>query len=447
MAKREPSARSVRTLSPPPIYSSTQPLVLENDPGAPSGSNSAGAELRPYDPFAMTNGERRVPSDDTVAENLLRLQRNSDGRRMATNGSSTAGTVSSPETDTISHFSAGGGGGAYAPSISGSQFEGDRNFDGRTVTGEILAGTFRNPSERGITNYITIARKATPHHRIFSMFYPNPKIVDTFYIDPHLRVPDGVLHAVQTSTIRTTNQPNRRTEQREQRKNRHRKNVSLELEDGQMDVTIHLIADCDPGSSSTRRIRSHDSVASRLGGTRRSTVLQRTTITASLSTTRPKTFKAYPMFLKIHAPQPRPPFFLQANCTSPGRTVTRSPVTLYLPRSFHGPINLKIQVGNIDHHLWVSPGVASVARMMSEDETSRGYFLGALPDILDEEDSEDEGSAAAVVGTEREVEEWQGDKAELDIGNGRLRILFEDEGLEGMAELSSKGWIWPAKWG
>lgn len=177
MAKREPSARSVRTLSPPPIYSSSQPLALENPQeygsnGAPSGSTSAaGGELRPYDPFAMTNGERRVPSDDAVAENLLRLQRNSDGRRMPTNGSSTAGTVSSPETDTISHFSAGGGGGGtYAPSISGSQFDADRS----TPTGEIQAGAFRNPSERGITNYITIARKATPHHRIFSLFYPNP---------------------------------------------------------------------------------------------------------------------------------------------------------------------------------------------------------------------------------------------------------------------------------
>ena len=122
-------------------------------------------------------------------------------------------------------------------------------------------------------------------------------------------------------------------------------------------------------------------------------------------------------------------------------------MTLHLPRSFHGPINLRIQVGNIDHHLWISPNVAGVARMMSEDETSRGYFLGALPDTLDEEESGDEGPVPGAVTAEREEEEWQGDKAEIDIGNGRLRILFEDEELEGIAELSSKGWIWPAKWG
>ncbi|RXW21568.1 hypothetical protein EST38_g4269 [Candolleomyces aberdarensis] len=461
MAKREASTRSVRTLSPPPIYSSAQPLIVE-DPrqnesdGAPSGSGGAVEQLRPYDPYAMTNGERRVPSDDAVVENLLRLQRTSENRRTATNGSSTAGTASSPETETISHFSGPG----YAASVSGSQFEGDgRSFDARTTAGETLGGalgeTIKNGSERSITNYISIVRKATPHHRIFSLFYPNPKIIDTFYIDPHLRVPGGVLHAVQSSSLRPTNQlapqGSRRTEQqRDQRKNKHRKNLSLELEDGQMNVTIHLIADCDPSSSMSRRLRSPDSVASRLGNTsalRRSMIQQRTTITASLSTTRPKTFKAYPMFLKIHAPQPRPPFFLQATCTSPGRTVTRSPVTFYLPRSFHGPINLRIQVGNIDHHLWLSPGVLGVARMMSEDETSRGYFLGALPDTLDEEESGDEGPVPAIVTPEREEEEWQGDKAEIDIGNGRLRLLFEDERLEGMPELSSKGWIWPAKWG
>lgn len=93
---------------------------------------------------------------------------------------------------------------------------------------------------------------------------------------------------------------------------------------------------------------------------------------------------------------------------------------------------------------------------MSEDAQSRGYFLGPLPDVLDEEDEDElEGdfdaqalSQTATVGARsREDEEWPGDKVEIDIGNGRLRILYEDEVLEGMAAVSSNGWIWPAKWG
>jgi hypothetical protein len=44
-----------------------------------------------------------------------------------------------------------------------------------------------------------------------------------------------------------------------------------------------------------------------------------------------------------------------------------------------------------------------VARMMSEDETSRRYFLGSLPNVLDEQECGDEGSEVAVVGVDRQM--------------------------------------------
>ncbi|KAF6756465.1 hypothetical protein DFP72DRAFT_810571 [Ephemerocybe angulata] len=330
-----------------------------------------------------------------------------------------------------------------AASIAGS----DGRYD---ITGSDRGG------ERNITNYINIARKATPHHRIFSLFYPNPKITDTFYIDPHLKVPGAVLNSIKSS-IRTPHVPTtRRGELRAERREQQQdlpKNLTLSLEDGRMDVNIHLIADCDPNSSFTRRLRSKASLSSQSAlGSLRKPVVPRTTITASVNATRPKTFKAYPMLIRIFAPQPRPPFFFQATCTG-STSISRSPLTLFIPISFHGPITIKIRVGNIDNHLWMSPAVAGVARMMSEDEQSRGYFLGALPDTLDEEDEDSDDAAVStrpIISADRDDDEesWQGDKIDIDIGNGRLRILFEDDRLEGtLRGASSNGWIWPAKWG
>jgi hypothetical protein len=126
-----------------------------------------------------------------------------------------------------------------------------------------------------------------------------------------------------------------------------------------------------------------------------------------------------------------------------------------------------ITTGNIDQHLWLSPGIRSTSRVMHEDTLRRGYFLGDVPDV-DEgvEDIMEEGED----GEERTVmegrsqvrpvvhhrrmssrtttstsvlgdgEEWLGDKVELDVEDGIIRVLFEDEQLEGIGKWSSKGW-------
>ncbi|EAU82175.2 hypothetical protein CC1G_11365 [Coprinopsis cinerea okayama7 len=294
---------------------------------------------------------------------------------------------------------------------------------------DILVNEGRNP-----TNHVSITRQAvTSGSRLLRLFYPKPKIVETFFIDPHLKVPDGVLKAVKSGSFgrgegdEHHGQLQGSNGRRQNRQSKQRKNVKLQLIDGKMDVSICLISDDDPLSASR---------------------LRKTTSTTS------------------NAPEPRPPFLLRARCTSEpleGRhdqdvtgtpaLLSTSPITLYLPR-------------NIDQHLWLSPGIRSTSRVMHEDTLRRGYFLGDVPDvdegvedIMEEgEDGEDrtvvEGrsqvrpvhhrrmssrttTSASVLG---DGEEWLGDKVELDVEDGIIRVLFEDERLEGVGKWSSKGW-------
>src|SRR5690606_6732001 len=69
-----------------------------------------------------------------------------------------------------------------------------------------------------------------------------PQIVETFHIDPHLKVPDSILQArlgTTQSSTRSGTLPTPTT----------RSNASLRVVDGRIDVTIYLVADDDPLSS------------------------------------------------------------------------------------------------------------------------------------------------------------------------------------------------------
>ena len=128
-----------------------------------------------------------------------------------------------------------------------------------------------------------------------------------------------------------------------------------------------------------------------------------------------------------------------------------------------------MSVGNIDHHVWLSPAVKLASSVMSGDDQHKGYFIGSVPDADEESDEDAAGNGGEEntgdlklgpgdtklkdsegnengMGEER-VDGWKGDIAEVMMGSGKLRVLYEDEVLEGMADTLSKGWLLPATWG
>ncbi|TFK23529.1 hypothetical protein FA15DRAFT_670451 [Coprinopsis marcescibilis] len=367
---------------------------------------------------------------------------------------------------------------------------------------------------RNVSNFISISRRATipfsSYPRIsafFQLFQAKPRITDTLCIDPHLKVPSSVLEAIGSPPLPENgagsgaqNNPFAATGSTQNT----RKNMSLQLIDGRMDVDIHLVPDDSVHSAylrkskSSARLRRKSSRSNSDGddgpqprrqarpsasSSRNMPVVPNPTrLHAKLVASHPTLFKAYPCIIRLNAPLPRPPLLLKASCKSsqPGTTTftSDSPLTLYLPRSFYGPLTINIKTGNIDNHVWLSPCVQSVARTITEDSTSRGYFLGDLPDI-EEEGSEEERDATDAIDEEdagetpppaphrsehrkhrsllkkrgsgrggaEDSSEWIGDKAEVHVENGKVRILFDDERLEGWANWCSRGWhLWPPRW-
>ncbi|EFI26732.1 hypothetical protein CC1G_15656 [Coprinopsis cinerea okayama7 len=368
-------------------------------------------------------------------------------------------------------------------------------------------------NDRNITNHVSISRQA--NRSLLRLFHPRPKSIETFFIDPHLKVPDGILQAFKPSAARGDSNngsrdqqednatQDRRTAGRVQHRQRGERkwNVRLQLIDGRMGVTICLVPDDDPLSAS--RLRKVGSVVSMRTASRHGSRLasvQRTKLMADLISTKKATFKAHPCVIRINAPEPRPPFLLRARCKAsppdlpPDDTIpnppflSSSPITLYLPRSFRGPLTVHVATGKLDRHLWLSPGITSVSRVMDEDMLRRGYFLGYVPDVEEEiEDIIEEGEelrdgdgvgpgevgfgqgqgqgqgqmrpvhhrrgssrntssstagGGSAAGAAAEECQWLGDKVELDVEDGMIRILFEDEALEGVsARRSSCGWL------
>ena len=414
----------------PPGYTETveSPRVVVSTPEQPEGpSNSDGPRqsvittlttpnTRPRSEYYNSNSKRRIlaPPNDTVEQ-----------------------TAAKPEPLSTSASS------SSSPSLIPSPFPLTPN------PSQSATSKHGTTDGRAITNYVNIVRKASSR----SMFTPTLKIDGTFHIDPHLRISSDILN-----TVKGVKEPNTGGENTDTPAN-----INLQLYDGTINVTICLVADDDPRSSSGKR-------KGRISGTK-------TVINALLSTTKPKSLKAYPLTLKLvrltnlhcfnglinpqHAPQPRPPLHLTAS-TPASSGISRSPVTLFLPRSFHGPLIVRAKPGNIDNHVWLSPTVRVVASIMSGDDQHKGYFIGQVPDAEDEasqtvdaaggkenepQSDEKEGEPTIVLGgMPKGNAGWKGDVAEIRLGGGKLRVLYEDEVLEGVAEALSKGWLMPDGW-
>jgi hypothetical protein len=91
--------------------------------------------------------------------------------------------------------------------------------------------------------------------------------------------------------------------------------------------------------------------------------------------------------------------------------------SLHIPLSFHGPLTVRVGAGDLSNRITLSAAVGAHATILSEDSTSRAYFIGAL-------------------GSER----WNGDRAEVRVERGRVRVQFSGGGERDLDGLRRVGW-------
>ncbi|KAJ7741422.1 hypothetical protein DFH07DRAFT_751093 [Mycena maculata] len=197
------------------------------------------------------------------------------------------------------------------------------------------------------------------HKRAFSLSRLSASIKGTFAVDPFLEIPESLLAPLPPGE--TTS-----------------KNLLLKVENGGIDVDVHLIGEPTPIAAGP---------------------FARTELHLELS----------------GAPDNHTPTVRR----SPFRAVLVSAngfVSLHLPPSFHGLLSVHVGAGDLDTRITLSAALGAHATILSEDSTVRGYFVGAL------------GSARG-----------EGDHAEVRVNRGQVRVQFSD-GERDLDGLRKVGW-------
>ncbi|KAF7333803.1 hypothetical protein MVEN_02337100 [Mycena venus] len=195
------------------------------------------------------------------------------------------------------------------------------------------------------TNYVSMFRKTDRRACSLSRF--GASIKGTFAVNPFLEIPARLLSPLPQGV--TT-----------------RKNLVLKVENGGIDVDVHLIGKPTPNALPT--------------------TVARTELHLELCGGMDNTF---PLFAKIHTPTLRRPPFHVTVVSKNGFT------SMHLPPSFHGLLTVRVAAGDLNNHITLSAALGAHATILSEDSTSRAYFIGAL-------------------GTGR----WEGDRAEIRVERG-----------------------------
>ncbi|KAJ7512678.1 hypothetical protein B0H11DRAFT_1698588 [Mycena galericulata] len=214
------------------------------------------------------------------------------------------------------------------------------------------------------TNYVAVFRKT--HRRAFSLARFSASIKGTFAVDPFLDIPAPLLAPLAAGET-------------------ERKNLLLKVENGGIDVDVHLIGEPTPTAA-----------------------VSRTELHLELCGAPDNTF---PLIAKIHTPTLRRPPFRAVLVSANGF------VSLHLPPSFHGLLTVRVGAGDLNTRITLSAAVDAHATILSEDSTTRAYFIGAL------------GSAR-----------WEGDRAEVRVERGRVRVQFSGGGERDLDGLRRVGW-------
>ncbi|PPQ75401.1 hypothetical protein CVT26_015372 [Gymnopilus dilepis] len=447
------------------------------------------------------------------------------------------------------------------------------------------------------TNYVSLSRSSTIREPSFRLFgrqstSSSTSITGEFFIDPDLHIPPGLLQAVAGAPHVASRPSLRRNGVGSPHSSRYRtsfapptaasssshstptdypgprvrkENLRLEVENGGIDVDVHLLPSSpslpfhaaprssycsapdgrliDGGTSRACSRRRHTISNSHPLGVNTSEAAGRRGSVCGRAEQRQQHVEVVPTLIalelkqdavlegekgkefhivaRIHAPTPRRPFHLLAStmtlrtrmasaarnkglatsrltplsafssdphqamarsssllqrlppATGPHPTqfstnstlLTKSDLTLHIPRNFRGPITLHVLAGDIDEHVRLSREISSAAVVLAESAYVRGYFVGGLAGdaqkegLADEEKESDVavrceegreqlyGSVAALevgadaptaqnvgsTGVQSQTAEsmergaWVGDKVEAVIGDGTFYLQFEDE--------------------
>uniref|UniRef100_A0A8H8CG51 Uncharacterized protein n=1 Tax=Psilocybe cubensis TaxID=181762 RepID=A0A8H8CG51_PSICU len=231
------------------------------------------------------------------------------------------------------------------------------------------ASTAYLPTNQRATNYVSLSRKSTASKGSFFAFGRKPthsSITGTFTIDPGLRVPVALLKAVEpralaralstaaaggkgvksdamSASLRKPVSSNKTHPQSSSnttdvadngpKPGVRRKNLVLEVENGGIDVDVHLVPEMAASTDGFSRRRSVDARAHVQEGSgfvrRPRSSTRRTLVEGEVNDLPPPTLidlrlkdvsgsrrsrsKEFPLIARIHAPIPRPPFHLFAS--------------------------------------------------------------------------------------------------------------------------------------
>ncbi|KIJ63813.1 hypothetical protein HYDPIDRAFT_133689 [Hydnomerulius pinastri MD-312] len=217
-------------------------------------------------------------------------------------------------------------------------------YDDHIHDTSVLAGSSTTPVNM-------VAPPEVKPTNFFSLIQRDSSIKGTYVIDPHLQLPTSLLLPLQAGE----------TEE-------ERKNLYLHTRDGYIDADVWLVGRKANEKSPLNKKRTTLSVSSNDGS-----------VTA-----------------KVHSIDIIDPFFLDIFARD-GR------VTVLLPRSFHGPLNLKAR----HHGHALSDGLLrSSTSLGTADHTSR-YFVGDF-------------SAAS-------GQQWKGDELRVETRDGKIKVRYIDE--------------------
>ncbi|KAF7325936.1 hypothetical protein MKEN_00444500 [Mycena kentingensis (nom. inval.)] len=238
------------------------------------------------------------------------------------------------------------------------------------------------------TNYVSVFRKT--HRRTFSLGRFSASIKGAFAVNPFLEIPAQLLSPLP---------PGEST----------RKNLQLKVESGGIDVDVYLVgeppASVPPGLNGNVNTSSIYTTATTIPKP-----ITRTEVHLELCGGVDNTF---PLLARIHTPTIRRPPVRLTLISKNGF------LSLHLPPSFHGLLRITVSAGDLNSHITLSATLAPHATILSEDSTSRAYFIGGL-------------------GAGR----WEGDRAEVNVDDGKVRIQFSGSGERDLDGLRRVGWDW-----
>lgn len=244
------------------------------------------------------------------------------------------------------------------------------------------------------TNHVSLTRKSTVNKSFFSIHRASTSIQGPFTINPYLHIPAALLSP----------RSSRGGDQR-------RKNLSLAVENGGIDVDIFLVGD-PPSNAVSKPLQTTMDLRLLAGAKNTHPLVARIVSNFCLRMGFTSNFSIY---LLQHTPNlVRPSFHLEAFGLD-------GYLSLHLPTSFQGLVTVEVKSGDLNAHISLSREFKDVSMILSETSTKRGFFLGELG------------------GWSPGEQGWEGDQVDISVQAGRVRLqLLGEKDWDGLRKMTWK---------